>query len=152
MMKHPRKLRNYLIRPGYQLRFGLYFVVSGMALLGTLVSIIFFKLKTLSEAVSKSGALDIKSQALLNDLIFDVTWISLASFAAFSVIIFVYSIIISHRIVGPTVAICAYIDELKKGNLDAKRTLRKYDELHPIMDSLQDFALQLKTKDSSPNN
>lgn len=149
VMKHPRKLKNYLIHPGYQLRFGLYFVVSGMALLGTLIAIIFFKLKSLSDAISRTGSLDLKSQAMLNELIFDVTWISLTAFAAFSVVIFVYSIIISHRIVGPTVAICAYIEELKKGNLDAKRTLRKYDELHPIMDSLQDFALKLKVKNTS---
>lgn len=146
IMKRPRKLRNYLLKPGYQLKFSLYFIVSGMALLGVMIAVVFSKLRTLSETISRSGALDIKSQSLLNDLIFDVTWISLSSFAAFALIVLVYSIVISHRIVGPTVAICAYIEELKKGNLDAKRTLRKYDELHPIMDSLQDLALKMKSK------
>lgn len=144
-MKRPRKLRNFLIQPGYQLRFGLYFIVSGMALLGVMIAVIFSKLRTLNDTVSRSGALDIKAQSLLNALIFDITWISLVTFAAFVLIVLVYSIVISHRIVGPTVAICAYIDELKKGNLDAKRTLRKYDELHPIMDSLQDLALKMKS-------
>ena len=146
MIKSPRKIRNFLIQPGYQLKFGLYFVVSGMALLGVMIAVIFYKLKSLSDVVSRSGALDIKAQNMLNDLIFDVTWISLAAFAGFALIVFVYSIVISHRIVGPTVAICAYIEELKKGNFDAKRTLRKYDELHQIMDSLQDFALKLKAE------
>ncbi|MCB0408227.1 MAG: hypothetical protein KDD34_08490 [Bdellovibrionales bacterium] len=146
MIKSPRKIRNFLIQPGYQLKFSLYFVVSGMALLGVMIAVVFYKLKSLSDVVSRSGALDIKAQNMLNDLIFDVTWISLAAFAGFALIVFVYSIVISHRIVGPTVAICAYIEELKKGNFDAKRTLRKYDELHQIMDSLQDFALKLKAE------
>lgn len=145
-MKRPRKLRNYLLKPGFQLKYSLYFIVSGMALLGVMIAVVFSKLRTLSETISRSGALDIKAQTLLNDLIFDITWISLASFAAFALIVLVYSIVISHRIVGPTVAICAYIEELKKGNLDAKRTLRKYDELHPIMDALQDLALKMKSK------
>ncbi len=148
IMKRPRKLRNYLLKPGYQLKFSLYFIVSGMALLGVMIAVVFSKLRTLSETISRSGALDIKAQTLLNELIFDVTWISLSTFAVFALIVLVYSIVISHRIVGPTVAICAYIEELKKGNLDAKRTLRKYDELHPIMDSLQDLALKMKSKDS----
>jgi nitrate/nitrite-specific signal transduction histidine kinase len=146
MIKSPRKIRNYLIRPGYQLRFGLYFITSGLALLGVMIAVIFSKLRTLSETISRSGSLDIKSQTLLNNLIFEMTWISLLTFVAFALIVLVYSIVISHRIVGPTVAICAYIEELKKGNLDARRTLRKYDELHPIMDALQEFALLLKSK------
>lgn len=146
IMKRPRKLRNYLLKPGFQLKYSLYFIVSGMALLGVMIAVVFSKLRTLSETISKSGALDIKAQTLLNDLIFDITWISLSSFAAFALIVLVYSIVISHRIVGPTVAICAYIEELKKGNLDAKRTLRKYDELHPIMDALQELALKMKSK------
>lgn len=146
MIKSPRKIRNYLIRPGYQLRFSFYFIASGLALLGVMIAVIFSKLRTLSETIAKSGALDIRSQTLLDNLVFEVTWISLFTFACFALIVLVYSIVISHRIVGPTVAICAYIEELKKGNLDAKRTLRKYDELHPIMDSLQEFALMLKSK------
>lgn len=146
MIKRPRKIRNYLIKPGYQLRFGFYFISSGLALLGVMIAVIFSKLRTLSETISKSGALDIRSQTLIDNLVFEVTWISLFTFVCFALIVLVYSIVISHRIVGPTVAICAYIDEIKKGNLDAKRTLRKYDELHPIMDSLQEFALTLKNK------
>ena len=144
--KGPRKLRNYLINPKQQLRYSIYFIASGMALTGVMITLIFFKLRDLSQTITKSGALDISVQAKLNGLIFDVTWISLLAFGVFAVIILLYSIVISHRIAGPTVAICAYISELKKGNLDAKRTLRKYDELHPIMDALQELAQTMKSK------
>lgn len=115
--------------------------------MGIMITLIFIKLREVSNTITMSGALDLGSQQKLNGLIFDVTWISVFAFAIFTVIILVYSILISHRIAGPTVAICAYIRELKNGNLDAKRTLRKYDELHPIMDALQDFAQELRNRE-----
>lgn len=149
MLKHPRKLRNYLVTPGFQLRFSLYFIVSGLAVIGVLVAIIFSRLRELSTTISQSGSLSLQAQSQLNDMIFDVTWGSLFVFIGFSLVVLFYSIIISHRIAGPVVAICAYIEDLKKGNYDATRTLRKYDELHPIMDSLQEFAAQLKSGSKS---
>jgi nitrogen fixation/metabolism regulation signal transduction histidine kinase len=145
-LRSPRKFKNYLINPKQQLRYSLYFIASGFALTGIMITLIFLKLRKVSDTIAKSGALDLASQAKLNELIFDVTWISLLAFGVFCLIIVAYSIIITHRIAGPQVAILAYISELRNGNLDAKRTLRKYDELHPIMDALQDFAEDLKTK------
>ena len=57
-----------------------------------------------------------------------------------------YIIVLSHRVGGPSVAIIAFINELKKGNYDFHRNLRINDELVPIMTELKELAEILKQK------
>ena len=42
------------------------------------------------------------------------------------------------------IAIDAYIDEMKRGNYEYRRELRRHDELGPILDNLKQLSRQLK--------
>jgi hypothetical protein len=55
-------------------------------------------------------------------------------------------IVLGHRVGGPVVAICNYIQALKAGKYDAPRSLRKNDELTSIMQELNELAEILKKK------
>jgi signal transduction histidine kinase len=55
-------------------------------------------------------------------------------------------VVIGQRVGGPTVAIVAYIREMRAGNYDYKRALRKGDELGEIMDELKELARELKAR------
>lgn len=144
MIQHPRKVRNFLVRPQFQLKYMLYFWVSGLSIFGAYLAIIFVKLDELKFNIANSAAVDFELQNKMNATIFDLIIFALVALLLFSVVTFFYSIIITHRVAGPMLAIKAYIDELAKGNYDYNRNLRQYDELHPIMDSVKSLAEQLK--------
>ena len=48
-----------------------------------------------------------------------------------------------HLVSPATIAILAYIEELRKGNYEHKRELREGDELKSIMDALHTLAKEL---------
>ncbi|NJM09833.1 MAG: hypothetical protein HC883_02765 [Bdellovibrionaceae bacterium] len=84
--------------------------------------------------------------ATLQDRLFLIAVIFFLSFFAFVTSTVFYMIVLGQRVGGPVIAICAYIQELQKGNYDAKRELRKNDELVPIMSELKILAQNLKEK------
>lgn len=143
--EHKRKVRNYLVNPRFQFKFTVYFIVSGVAVVGILVALIYNKLKMAQDMLASPQASPLALQAQLNTVMFDITTITIVTFVLFTLVSFIYAIIISHRIAGPVVAICKYIDDIKAGDYDTDRTLRQYDELKPIMDKLNDLATSLKS-------
>ena len=147
MIQHPRKVRNLLIRPKFQLKYMFYFWVSGISVLGVFLLLTYNKLTEVKAAVSSSTNVDFVLQSKVNSSIFEIIIYALITILVFTVITFFYSLIISHRIAGPMVAIKAFVDELVLGNYEYNRNLRKYDELHPLMESVKTLAERLRDKE-----
>lgn len=149
MIQHPRKIRNFLIRPKFQLKYMFYFWVSGLSIFGVFLALTFSKLNDLKYAIGNSPAVDFGLQKQMNNTLLELIIFALAAVLLFSVVTFFYSIIITHRVAGPMLAIKAFIDELIKGNYTYNRSLRQYDELHPIMDSVKELAEKLKNENKN---
>lgn len=145
-MRGPRKLKNFLISPKVQLKYSLYFVASSLAIVGTMIVMIYAKMEKIQRAISEITPVQFAVQELVNRTILEIILVTVLIFIFFALVVFAYSIIISHRIAGPVLAIERYIQEIKAGNYEPGRPLRKYDELQPIMTALQDLALTLKSK------
>lgn len=146
MSRKQRKLRNLLVTPKFQLKLSLYYIASGLVIIGVMVAFIYNKLMTVRELMNSSPIMDFQVQTRVNELMFDIVQISLLGFAAFIIFSFVFALVVSHRIAGPVVAIRSYIAQLKAGNYEYKRHLRPYDELKEIMDDLHELAPVLKEK------
>lgn len=146
-MKRPRKIHNLLVTPKFQMKYMFYFWVSGTSVLGAFVFLIYMKLNDIRHSVSNSQIVDFALQARVNSIFFELIIYALIALLIFSIVTFFYSTIITHRVAGPSLAIQAYIAELRRGNYDYQRRLRDYDELHPIMDALKELAGELKRKD-----
>jgi hypothetical protein len=71
----------------------------------------------------------------LGELIF-TNWV-LISFAV--LILLVFGILMSHRLVGPMFGLLKVIDQFKSGNRSARVFFRKYDYLVSLMNPLNDF-------------
>ena len=139
-----RKIKNVIVNPLFQAKFSIYFLVAGFGLAGTLLLVVFQLSQNMQGKLAKSAEGSFQIYSIIHENLVQTTNITIFVLLVFSVISFIYAIVISHRIAGPVLAIQAYIEELKKGNYDHKRTLRKYDELQPIMDSLTELAENLK--------
>ncbi len=144
MGKDMRKLKNYIKTAGLSRGYYLHIFAGGIAFLGILLA---YASRLLSEVNVVIGTIpDANLAAALQDRLFLVAMIFFVSFLAFISTTVFYMIVIGQRIGGPVIAICAFIEELKKGNYEYKRQLRKDDELFPIMEDLQELAQVLKDK------
>ncbi|MCB0384043.1 MAG: hypothetical protein KDD43_01520 [Bdellovibrionales bacterium] len=143
----PKRLwRNYLLNPQFQLKFSVYFIVSVLSVVGVMVALIFTRLQDVREIILQYYGEDTILQSHLDQAIFEITLIAFSILVGFSAISFFYSLIITHRIAGPTLVICRFIEDLKKGDYEGNRRLRQYDELKPIMEGLNELATVLKSK------
>ena len=139
-----RKVLNYIKNAGLSKGYYLHILGGGVAFLVVLLSYASRLLGEINLVVSTIP--DAGIIADVQDRLFMVTLIFFVSFFAFICSTVFYMIILGQRVGGPVIAICAYIDELKKGNYDVKRQLRKHDELIPVMNSLQELSEILRAR------
>lgn len=147
--KFKRKWYNLLVNPPFQLKVMFYFWVSGLAGMGLFTYLIFSKIELIRMEAIQADVVDFKLLEVLNQVIQDISFIIPVTLAIFTVIAFLYTVIITHRMAGPLVAIQAYIKDLINGNYDSQRSLRKYDEFKVVMDSLKELAEALKSRELS---
>lgn len=149
-MKNRRRLKNFMVQPKFQLKFSSHFILSGLVFVGIVVLFIFNKLKGLQETIGTAEVITIETQSHINRVFVELMTTSLVAFAVFSLVSFVYALVISHRIAGPQVAIIRFIEQMKNGNYDKSSfKLRKHDELKLIMDQLHELADTLQGQTNS---
>lgn len=144
MAKDQRKIVNYLKVSGLSRSYYLHIFAGGVAFLGIIMLYVSHLLSEVQNAIQTLP--DPVLTASVEDRILAVAVLFFICFFAFMASTVFYMIVLGQRVGGPVVAICSYIQELKAGKYDAKRTLRKNDELQMIMSELQDLADTLKTK------
>lgn len=144
MSRKQRKLRNLLVTPKFQLKLSLYYMASGLIIIGVMLGLIYNRLIEARELMNNVPVMNFQVQTRVNELMFEIVPISMFGFLAFIIFSFVFALIISHRIAGPVVAINAYIEQLKAGNYEYNRHLRPNDELKEIMNGLHELAAVLK--------
>ena len=146
MSRNNRKLSNFLLTPKFQLKLTLYFVVAGVGIIAATITAVYLKIMQVRALMNTALLTDFTTQSQINSLMFEVAGITLVGFVLFAIASFIFALMVSHRIAGPMVAILAFINELKIGNYDYRRSLRPYDELTAIMDALHDLAPVLREK------
>ena len=143
-----RRLSNFLLTPKFQLKLTYQYIAVGFTIIVATVSGVVYKMMVIRDIMNNSPVTDFTAQTRITDMTFHIAQISLVGFVAFAVASFIFAMMVSHRVAGPTVGITAVIEELKKGNYDYGRRLRPKDELVPIMDGLHDLRAALKDKES----
>lgn len=141
-MKNRRKLANFIRSGKDSTPYHIHFLIGGLAF----VTILFLNAaRSMGEV---NAILEAASDTALVEQLQGRIWVSMVTlfiiFATFFVGSAIYLLVIVHRVRGPIVALQAYIDELIKGNYDHARSLRKGDELEPVMTKLQELAEHLK--------
>ena len=148
MVTRNRKLSNFMLTPKFQLKLTYYYIAVGVAIIVSTVAGVYLQFMEIQDIMNNSVATDFSSQSRITEITFVIAQISMLGFVAFAVASFVFALMVSHRIAGPTVAITACIEELKQGNYDYGRKLRPNDELTLIMDGLHELRAVLKEKES----
>jgi nitrogen fixation/metabolism regulation signal transduction histidine kinase len=137
-MEQKRKLRNLLIFPESQVRYGILFLALATF---THVSLTLGVLKIYSTWITADE--DVPTFAL---------WFAIVAMLAVYFILqafaFALGILMSHKLFGPIVAFKSFVRELKQGNYSARITLRVHDEqtLRELASEFNELAEQLAKK------
>jgi methyl-accepting chemotaxis protein len=143
-MDRPKRIRRriYLVKPGFQLKYTgliLLFMLAVAGLSGYTVYYTGWLLMGEKLAnVYPQGRLVAIMRAINFTLIFRL--------ALISPFVFLISILVSHKIAGPLFRIQKYIKSVSVGDLSARLTLRKGDELHDLAACINEMTNDLKNR------
>ena len=146
-----RRWRKFFFKPKFQVRYGYYQIFSGLGFFSITVYLVNEKLVEIDHLLKNNAIFDTLTRKQMQDAYASIAEIAMAGFAGYLLFTFAYSLLLSHRISGPTISIVTFIDELNKGNYGFRRGLRNGDELMPIMDALHDLSKTLFRKSRNPS-
>ena len=147
--KRDRKFKNYLLNPQMQLRITIYFMVLGLAIWGFMLALLHNQTQEVQSILANTSEVAIATQKEVAGILGDILKVASAFFLISLIGAFVYGVIVSHRIAGPMFAATQLIKELRNGNYKARRQIRPYDELSPVIDELNQLAGDLEKKHPS---
>jgi len=143
--RHKRSLVNYIIKPAFQLRYGFYFLAFGVA--ASLV------VQWLSYVSLRDAIIDFHVNKKDGDL---MSWLDPSMIAigedylyfliGFGLLCFTFGIWITHKIVGPSVALKRFIKELRQGKYGHSIRLRDGDHLQDVAEDLNELSRILAEK------
>jgi hypothetical protein len=95
-----------------------------------------------------SGLEDVPRDVLLPiyDLLNRAALLFFAGLLTYTFFAIFFLVTIEQKVGGATVALLAYIEQLRAGNLDYKRKLREGDEFKSVMEALHALAKEMKDK------
>lgn len=141
-----RRLRNFLVSPKVQLKYGAYFVFVSVITLVLIAIPGYLSLSKLLGTLAEVYRFDPQATELIRRSL--LSWLTLAVFNAVVIafVAFNVGVFLTHRIFGAIVPIRRLIGDLMRGDYKARVNLRAQDELHELADDLNALAERLDQK------
>ena len=139
-----RKARNFLLKPGLQLKLAFYVLLLSLGFV--FITVLFGKLYfeqtyiTLVDNTTQSEYI----QAIVTQQIHDFKSLSLLLLAVYTVMIVLVATVYTHRMIGPTLPIMRHVKALKEGFYSHRVKLREYDCFQELADELNELAETLE--------
>lgn len=146
MSRNQRRIRGFLISNGPQLEISLLITVLGLAALGGIVAFFLIQVRGLMLELVAHYAIDPSAIATLNAVTVWAGTITVISALVFAFANWAALIMLTHRLIGPSVPLKALIKELARGNYKARGRLRKNDDYQDVMAALNELAAELEKK------
>jgi methyl-accepting chemotaxis protein len=150
----PRRIRNYLLQPKFQLKYTSMVVGVTMAVAAVLGFHAYTyskgqtQLLTIERMERKGGALDeqfiadLDRYARAEDR--KVLYAVLSGIAVLALALGATGIVVTHRLVGPAYRLKNALREVSSGRLQIDGALRKHDELQDVFEALQQMVKNLR--------
>ncbi len=139
-----RKARNFLLKPGIQLRLPLYILLLSFTflLLGVLFGNLYFEQTyiTLMQTTTQTEYV----QRVLARQTQEFKDLALLLLAGYVLLILVVSVIYTHRLIGPAIPLLRHVKALQAGRYTHRVSLRKHDAFSELADQLNELAESLQ--------
>ena len=140
-----RKARNFLLKPGIQLRLPLYVLLLSFTfvLLAVLFGNLYFEQTyiTLLQTTTQSEYV----QRLLARQTQEFKELALLLLSGYVLLMIVVTVIYTHRLIGPTIPILRHVKALQEGRYAHRVSLRKHDAFSELADELNSLAETLQS-------
>lgn len=141
-----RRLKNLLLRPVLQLKLPLYALTLTIGFVLISSYLVYFGFENLYGLVVGQADLgEYVAQTVKHetrDLAQVVLWVLLV----YGLMMLSVCVVYTHKLIGPTIAFRNHVKALKRGNYDARVTLRKGDAFQELGSELNDLAAALAEK------
>ncbi len=148
VQRNRRQIRNFLLNPRVQYRYGLYFfAVAGIAAAVTQMLLIYAFQRIMGQAMLNTSIDPLELAVAVGQPLRSLEiWMALL-FPLLAVVCGAFAIWLTHRFVGPQVAIRRHIDRLKAGDYGQTCTFRPDDELKGVALALNELTEALRQED-----
>lgn len=141
-----RKLRNYLLKPAFQLRLPLLILMFSFLflLMAVVLGNLYFEQTfiTMMETTSQSEYL----RTIISEQTRDFRNMALLLLAIYTVLVIVVSSIYTHRLIGPVLPLTRHVKALQEGMYSHRVTLRRHDSLQELVGELNELAEVLEKR------
>ncbi len=138
-----RKARNFLLKPGIQLRLPLYVLLLSLTflLLGVLFGNLYFEqiYITLLQTTTQSEYV----QQVLARQTQDFKELVLLLLTGYVLLVIVVTVIYTHRLLGPAIPLLRHVKALNAGRYTHRVSLRRHDAFTELADELNELAESL---------
>jgi HAMP domain-containing protein len=144
-----RKARNFLLNPGLQLKLPLHIVLLSCAFAGAALLFGYLYFEQLYLLMIESSPQGEFLQASVKQQTSNFIELSITLLISYIVLVIGISLLYTHRIIGPTIAIRRHIRAMKEGLYSHRVCLRKHDELKELARELNELAGILEQRNSN---
>jgi methyl-accepting chemotaxis protein len=150
----PRKLRNFLLEPKFQLKYS-GMVVGVTVVVAAVLGYLAYRYSTGQTELQNLQLIAAKGEAVDAQFISDlqryarqadqrVMWGILMGVAVLTLALGATGIVITHRLVGPAYRLKRMLADVSDGRIDAVGALRKHDELQDVFEAFQHMTKRLR--------
>lgn len=144
--KARRSIKNYLLFPFVQMRFGIYAVILSISFSVVTSAVLYFNLSKFAEIVLELTGVEAEVKDLLFQYLIPVRNQLLAIMVIFIALTVIISIKITHKLVGPTIAFRRHIAMISAGKWDYRTHLRDGDAFFEVAEDLNQLSETFQKK------
>lgn len=141
-----RKLKNFLLKPAFQLRLPLFVLLLSFAflLLAVVLGNLYFEqtFVTMMETTSQTEYL----QTIINEQTRGFRNMAVLLLAVYTVLVVAVTSVYTHRLIGPVLPIMRHVKALQEGVYSHRVQLRQHDAYQELADELNALAEVLEKR------
>jgi nitrogen fixation/metabolism regulation signal transduction histidine kinase len=154
---YKRKLSNYLLDKGLQLRYILFVTMVSAVICGSLGYLIYQQEVDASETIrNMTGSFDsdlqheVSAHLESDDTNLVLTMVGIG--IGLVIVLSLYLLVMTHKVAGPLYKVTLYFDKMKEGRLDTVWPLRKGDQLQSFYEKFHNMHLAVKERHVEVND
>jgi signal transduction histidine kinase len=120
--------------------------LAGLLTIVATISLFLYNMGNIFSSLIEIYQIDPDIAASLQSSIYSTALITLGLGFLFTVLTFVFVVVLTHRYVGPSVAMKRVLNELASGNYAVRGSLREKDEMKDLMEQINSLASTLEKK------
>lgn len=138
--RNQRRIRNFLLQPGLQLQMGIYVITVALLTSAAIAGVLYLTFARILDLLLELTDFRSEVTAILLEYSMAAAFWLVMLMLIFVALNLLISVLITHRLIGPTVAFRRHIEQLCRGNFASRISLRESDAFREVARDLNRLA------------